>query len=70
MSNAGSRVASERATPVRVCLPVLFHLSFLNIERAIVRARNVDSYDDKRTEQSCWMSSARMRFYELIRILA
>src|SRR5579872_5740097 len=48
-----SRVATERAQHlVRVSLPVLFHVSFLNIECAVVCANDVDSYDGKITERS------------------
>jgi len=64
--NEQRRLASgpgARAKIVRVGLPVLFHVSVLNIKRAIVRASDVDSYDGKRTERSCWMSSAGIEYW-------
>jgi hypothetical protein len=50
----------ERTTLVRGCLPVLFHVGVLNVERAIGRASDVDSYDDKRKHRSCWTLFAKI----------
>jgi hypothetical protein len=59
MNNASSG-PGERTTLVRGCLPVLFHVGVLNVERAIGRASDVDSYDDKRKHRSCWTLFAKI----------